>query len=231
MRAGNRSAFVLAVTMVLLLGRGLSAHRLDEVLQAARIAIAPDRASLELDMTPGIAVADGVIADIDRDRDGALSADEKRAYVARVLGAIELELDGQPLRVQPIAATFPDLDTLRRGEAAIQLQADAVLPRLYDGGHQLLFRNTHDREVSVYLANALVPQTDRIGVTAQRRDGGQSELTIEFVTRPGSAISTRMWLLGSLAGVATLAGLLTRGPRGRTFSGDGTGSIAALRSA
>ena len=213
MRARDRSAFVLAATTVVLLGSGLSAHRLDEVLQAARIAIEPDRANLELDLTPGIAVADGVIADIDRDRDGALSADEKRAYVARVLGAIVLELDGQSLRVQPIAATFPDLDTLRRGEAAIQLQADAVLPRLSDGGHRLLFRNTHDRDVSVYMANALVPQTNRIGVTAQRRDGGQRELTIDFVARPGSTTSTVTWLLGSLAGAATLVGLLTRGDR------------------
>jgi len=230
LRARNCSALVLAVTAVVLLARGLSAHRLDEVLQAARIAIEPDRATLELDLTPGIAVADGVVVDIDRDRDGSLSADEKRAYVARVLGAIVLELDDQPLRVQPIAATFPDLAALRRGDAAIQLQADAMLPPLHDGGHQLLFRNAHDRDVSVYLANALVPQSDRIGVTAQRRDGGQSELTIDFVARPGSATSTVMWLLGSIAGAAGLVGLLTRGSRRRTLGGEGTDSIAVLRS-
>ena len=53
---------------------------------------------LELDLTPGVAVADAIIADIDRDRDGALSADEKRAYVERVLDAIELRVDGQLLQ-------------------------------------------------------------------------------------------------------------------------------------
>jgi hypothetical protein len=45
-------------------GAGVSAHRLDECLQAARIAIEPDHVGLELDLTPGRAVADAIIADI-----------------------------------------------------------------------------------------------------------------------------------------------------------------------
>jgi hypothetical protein len=35
-----------------------SAHRRDEYLQAARIAVGPDRVRIELDLTPGMAVAD-----------------------------------------------------------------------------------------------------------------------------------------------------------------------------
>ena len=176
---------------------GLSAHRLDEYLQAARIDIEPDRAEVQLDLTPGVAVAEGIIADIDRDRDGLLSADEKDAYVSRVLGAVVLELDGRPLHVRPTAATFPELDAFRRGEGTIRVQSGAVLPPLADGDHQLHFRNTHDRGASVYLANALVPKSARVGVTAQRRDGDQSELTIDFVTSPGSATPVRMWLLAT----------------------------------
>ena len=44
----------------------VSAHRRDELLQAARIGIAADRIELELSLTPCIAVADDVIGAIDR---------------------------------------------------------------------------------------------------------------------------------------------------------------------
>ena len=84
MRAGSRR-LVVAFLAVMAAVNGLSAHRLDEYLQAARIDIEPDRAEVQLDLTPGVAVAEGVIADIDRDRDGVLSADEKDAYVSRVM--------------------------------------------------------------------------------------------------------------------------------------------------
>ena len=138
-----------------------------------------------------------------------------RACSARVV----LELDGRPLHVRPTAATFPELDAFRRGEGTIRVQSGAVLPPLADGDHQLHFRNTHDRGASVYLANALVPKSARVGVTAQRRDGDQSELTIDFVTSPGSATPVRIWLLATLAGAVALAGFLTRRWRARSRRG------------
>ena len=71
---------LLAVTAVIAGAPSVSAHRRDEYLQAARLAIDPGGVQLELDLTPGIALAETIIADIDRNRDGALSADEQRAY-------------------------------------------------------------------------------------------------------------------------------------------------------
>jgi hypothetical protein len=209
LRAGDRRAWLIALLTMAIAGSGVSAHRLDEYLQAARIAIEPDRADVELDLTPGIAVAEGVIAGIDRDGDGSLSAAEQRAYVARVLGAVAVDLDGRALGVQPINAAFPEPDALRRGDAAIRLQARAVLPPLAAGRHQLRFRNANDRDVGVYLANALVPVSDRIGVTAQRRDRGQTELTIDFVAA-APATSMSGWLLCGVAGLLALAWFVTR---------------------
>ena len=209
LRAGRRTAIVLALTFAFICSTGLSAHRLDEYLQAARLAIDPSRVELEVDLTPGISIADAIIAEIDRDHDGLLAADEKRAYVARVLGAMELKIDGQTLHAEPIASTFPVLDAFRRGDGTIRLQSAAALPRLSEGGHQLLFRNTHCPDVSVYLANALVPESDRIAVTAQTRDGEQHDLTIDFLVRTRPSTSSRVWLLGGIAGVLLMA-LMTR---------------------
>jgi hypothetical protein len=84
----------------------------------------------------------------------------------------------------------------------------ATLPALPAGVHQLSFRNRHDSQRSVYLANALVPESDRVAVTAQRRDGSQSELVIEY-RLDEARTSVIVWLL---AGVA-IAGLLEAGSR------------------
>src|SRR5438309_1415201 len=90
----------------------LSAHRRDEYLQASRLAIDPDQVQIELDLTPGIAVAEGVLTEIDRDASGSISAAEARAYSARVLSTIALDVDGIPLRVELVDSAFPTIDSV-----------------------------------------------------------------------------------------------------------------------
>ena len=72
------------------------AHRLDEYLQATRIALAPDNVRVEIDLTPGINVAPRVTALIDFDGDGALSPAERHAYAALVVRLTDLQIDGRP---------------------------------------------------------------------------------------------------------------------------------------
>jgi hypothetical protein len=199
--------------MAIVGGAEVSAHRLDEYLQAARLAIDPGRVQIELDLTPGIALAEAILADIDRNRDGSLSAEEQRAYGSLVLSALDLEVDGTRLPLRLDASSFPGAEAVKRGEGTIRLHAAAILPRLSIGFHQLLFRNRHHRDRSVYLANALVPESDRIAVTAQRRDGDQSELIIDYVVRAAPATSTAVLLLGSIAAATALAALLMRASR------------------
>jgi len=186
------------------MGTGVSAHRLDEYLQAARIEIGADRIELDLALTPGTAVAGAIITDIDSDRDGSLSPLEQHVYASRVLSGIDIEADGRPLAVHAIASSFPDVDAVRRGEGTIRLRSEAVLPPQLPGAHRLLFRNTHRRDVSVYLANALVPVSPRLGITAQRRDIDQRELTIDYVLDAAAARSMVALLLIAIA-AATLA--------------------------
>ncbi len=195
---------MLALTTAFVAVADVSAHRRDEYLQAARLAIDPDGVQLELDLTPGIALAEAIIADIDHNRDGALSADEQHAYGSLVLSSLQLDVDGTPVRVQLAATIFPDVEAMRRGEGTIRLQSTATLPRLSMGRHQLLFRNRHHRDRSVYLANALVPGSDDVAVTAQRRDGDQTELTIDYVLRVGPATSTDWLVLGGIAAAMVL---------------------------
>src|SRR2546426_8851335 len=111
-RASSATALLIVVAVSVAFGAGVSAHRRDEYLQATRLAIDPDRVQIELDLTPGIAVAEVVLAEIDFDADRSISAAEARAYADRVLSAIALDVDGMPLDVELVDSAFPVLDTM-----------------------------------------------------------------------------------------------------------------------
>jgi len=197
MRAHSGLHVVLALAMTVVAGTEASAHRTEDYLQAARIGVEPDRIQITLDLTPGTAVAESFLAAIDRDGDGSLSAAEQREYARQMVSAWQLDLDGRSLPTRVRASSFPDAAAVRRGEGTIRLDVEATVPDLSPGSHRLLFRNAHLAGHSAYLANALVPESDRVAVTAQRRDRDQSELIIEYTMPGGSA-------------AASLAGILSR---------------------
>ena len=210
LRASKRAALVLLATMAVAFGARVSAHRLDEFLQAVRIAVERRGVQLEMNLTPGIVVADGVIRAIDADRNGVLSQQEQQAYVGRVLSALTLRVDdSSPLHMQLTGSTFPDVAALRAGDGAISIRSKADVSRLPVGPHRLFFHNKNAAGNSVYLANALVPEDDDVAVTGQQRAGDQSQLTIEFVVRETSA-SRAQWAWIGLAGAFMLAVSLKR---------------------
>ena len=180
MRASNRLTAVLALSMTIVAGTDVSAHRTEDYLQAARIGLEPDSVLITLDLTPGIAVAESFIAALDHDGDGSLSTEEQREYAGLAVGALKVEIDERPLRPRVVSWSFPEPSAFRRGEGTIRLKIHATLPSVSAGSHRLFFRNAHLVGHSAYLANALVPESARVAVTAQRRASDQSELTIEY---------------------------------------------------
>ena len=164
---------------------------------------------IDLDLTPGIDVADGIIAMIDHDRDASLSREEQRAYASEIVGDLQITLDGAPLTLGLTSSAFPELPALHRGEGVIRLQVSATHPSLSAGADQLFFRNRHLSGQSVYLANALAPEDARISVTEQRRDPYQRELTIGYALARWSA-SLAVWLVISLPVAAFLIVRFTR---------------------
>jgi hypothetical protein len=202
----SRSSAIGALTLLLVLmsGSWTSAHRRDEYLQAARLGIDPDRVELALDLTAGIAVAEVVLSEIDLDKDGMVSVAEARAYSDRVLSAIALDVDGIPLRVELVESTFPTFDTVRKGEGTTRIQATASLPRLDDGLHHLRYRNAYRSDIGVYLANALVPASDRVIVAAQRRDVNQRDLVIDYMLSGQRTPTARRGLSVGVAGAIIL---------------------------
>src|SRR5205823_5715961 len=94
---GAMRARLAAVAALLALGATPAhAHRLDEYLQAATIAVAKDRVRLQLRLAPGVAVLSAVLAIVDTDGDGVISDAERRAYALRILRDLSLTIDGAP---------------------------------------------------------------------------------------------------------------------------------------
>jgi hypothetical protein len=187
-------------------GVGAQAHRRDEYLQAARIAVDPDVVRIELDLTAGIAVADTVIADIDRDASGDISPEEALAHAGVVRQAIGLEIDGTPIETTLAASRYPSIAAIRSGEGPIRLELVGHLPELSSGTHHLRYRNAHRADIGVYLVNALVPSSNRVAIGGQRRDIAQRDLTIDYVLgAERRAMSIRVLVVGgAVLAIATL---------------------------
>jgi hypothetical protein len=190
----SRLFVATAIVIAALFVTPASAHRRDEYLQAARIAIDPGRVEIELDLTPGITVAPDVITHLDADRDGSFTLDEARAYAARVLRDIQASVDGKPLTLTIAASRAPGIDEMLRGEGAVRFTLTAPLEPLTAGVHRLSYSNRHRPDIGVYLANALTPSSARVAVLSQARDEYQRDLVVEYVLRDGIAPS--MWGFG-----------------------------------
>lgn len=197
----------LVATFTLLGALPAGAHRLDEYLQATRLSIETARVDLEIDLTPGSAMASQVIAWIDTNHDGEISEAEGEAYARKVLGSVVLKIDGRPATIQLLETSVPQLREMLEGVGTLRLRATASFPATSAGRHQISFLNTHHTESSVYLVNALVPSNPDIRITDQRHDRAQLGLTLDYtVARHGPPPGT----LALLTGLAMAACLLLR---------------------
>jgi hypothetical protein len=166
----------------LILASDATAHRLDEYLQATRLDVARDRLALELDLTPGSSLADVVFGVIDRDADGVVSTVELEDYARAVLRDLVVDVDGISHRVNLTRAECPSWPEFRDGVGTIRVEASSATA-LAVGRHQIRFRNLHRPEISVYLANALLPASRDVAIVAQARDARQQSFELDIAVR------------------------------------------------
>ena len=196
-----KRSIALVVVLVAAFPAEGAAHRLDEYLQAARVALTPNLIRLELDLTPGANIAASVVNRIDLDRNGRFSAAEAEVYARVVLRDIGMGLDGTSLDLglQQVEISTPE--ELHDGVGTISIVAKAVVtstPAL----HRLRLRNNHDPARSVYLMNALVPETEDVVITAQSRNGRQQEFRVDYEVR--SSAWQLWWILAACGSLGTL---------------------------
>ena len=129
-----------------------------------------------------------MLAEIDRDRDGAISKNEAAAYAELLKGDLTLRVDGRKLELKLTASEFVPPAELRTGWGIIQMEFSAIHGPLAAGSHRLTLGNRHLTTMSVYLINAAQPRSATVQITSQKRNANQSASEIEFTLR-GSAFS------------------------------------------
>lgn len=198
MRAARAWGRALAAGTLLLGARPARAHRLDEYLEATTLAVGRGRIAGQLRLAPGVAVVPAVLALIDADRDGTLSAGEQRAYAARVLGEVRLAVDGDPLPLRLVDVAFPSAEAMREGRGEILIRFEAAVPG-GGGSRQLTFENRHQPRIAAYLVNALAPDDPAVRITGQRRNYEQSTYQLDY-TQAGAAVDPLAFLGASGVG-------------------------------
>jgi HupE / UreJ protein len=200
-----KTKFAFALCSFLVIRAPAIAHRLDEYLQATILSVNKTRLQASMRLLPGIAVFPAVFASIDTNSDGVLSESEQRSYAARVLADLSLTADGHPLRPQSISVHFPSIELLKAGLGEIQIEFRADLPA--GGSHRrIILENHHQRRISVYLVNCLVPQDRDIHVVGQQRNENQSLYQVEYVNAAAGSDPSLAWYsrfrtaLGNLGG-------------------------------
>ena len=119
-----------------------SAHPVDEVVQGAYLMVAPGRLRLQLEITPGPAVAATVLRVLDADGDHVFSRAERRAFAERVLRQAALSIDGRSVSWRFDQIGVPAYAIVEQQAGTIQLFADA--PLVADGKpRRLVFLNAY----------------------------------------------------------------------------------------
>ena len=182
------------------------AHRLDECLQATIVAIEPAELRLRINVTPGAAVAEPVIALIDRDRDGVISADEAAAYAESLRRDLAVRVDKRDVEL-----TLADCDAaapvdLRMGSGIIRVELTGQIGPLAPGNHSVTLENRHLAPASVYLVNAAAPRSHAIRIIRQVRNDSQSLGDIQFTFEPAARFSSPVGLGVSVATVGAVLG-------------------------
>jgi hypothetical protein len=183
-RCPHRADLRLLLLALLAFPSAVFAHRLDEYLQATIVVIEPDRVRLQINLTPGVAVAEQVLALIDHNRDGIISTNEAAAYSELVKRDLIVRLDQRDIKLQLTTSFFPGPAELRTGWGFIQIEFSAIPGRLVAGAHTLTWENRHLPSVSVYLLNAAQPASGSVQIIKQTRNEIQSTGEIEFTFQP-----------------------------------------------
>jgi len=157
-----------------------SAHVLDQYLQVAQIALAPDGVRVELRLIPGVEVAERIGALMDTDSDGQITTAEEQAYARRVLQDLQLAVNNVNTSLSLTDVQFPTRQEMREGWGTIRLTFEATTQLGAAAQQQVYFRNNHWPELGVYLVNALVPTANEIKISGQERDPLQRELRLHF---------------------------------------------------
>ena len=210
--------------VVLAVASGARAHTLDEYVQALRVSVDGPQLTIHLDLTPGANIAAQIIQRADSDGDGRFSPLEAEAYGRAVIADLSVALDEAAVAPSLVRVEMPVADELRSGQGVIRVQATAP-GTTATGPHRLHVRNEHMPALSVYLANALMPEAKSTRILRQTRDQRQQTYWLEYETGR-SPVMTVAWLLSAMAGIAGLVWMRAGKASGASRASRASGAVS-----
>ncbi len=179
-----KAKLIVVAGMMLWPGAAALAHRLDEYLQATILSVEKDHVDASMRLVPGVSVFSIVLASIDTNGDGVISAVEQRTYVESVLRELSVTVDGKGRKPALISWKFPATEEMKEGLGVIEIDFKVDLP---PGGPErsITLENHHQNEISAYLVNCLVPHDRSIRVLRQRRNETQSFYQLDYAQSGG----------------------------------------------
>jgi len=197
---------VMLGTLILPAGPA-AAHSLDAYLQAAYLTLTPSAITVELDLSPGVLIAPGVLTALDSDGNHQVTDAEARSHLEQFLQNVELRVDDQS---QPLALTKIDVPPYRTIQAGYgTLRAFATTPTTAPaatGVHRIFFRNGSADGTAAYQVNAFVAKGTPIVLGTQDRSSTQQQTTVSYRV-DASAAGTRQSSVGQARATAGRSGL------------------------
>ncbi len=166
------------------------AHPLDQYLLYSYITVSPTQIVVELDMSPGVLIAPGLLPGIDANGDQQISDAEGQAYVSIVLPNFVLQVDGKPLSLTLTKVYMPDYLTTQAGYGTIRVFTVATLAGGMTGTHTIYFMNNFAPKGAAYQVNAFVDKSVPITLGKQNRDSIYQSLTVDYTIGSANQAST-----------------------------------------
>ncbi|MEZ4624132.1 MAG: hypothetical protein R2843_04940 [Thermomicrobiales bacterium] len=116
----------LFVSAMFLLPTGTSAHPLDQYVQMTYITVEPTEIVVELYITPGVLIAPDVLAELDANGDEVISEAESYAYIAPMVDALQLTVDGEPVTLALTSIDMPAYLNIQTGYGEITITTSAA---------------------------------------------------------------------------------------------------------
>lgn len=183
MRPSHRVGAVYAAILLACVAtpNALKAHALGAYMQATYLSLSQSDLQLELVLSPGLAVSEGVIRHIDTDSDGVFSLAEQSTYIREVIRDLTWSLNGRSLPLSLTSSSWPTTGQVREGTGRLVLQFRVPAPRFREGIQHLSVENRHTPVESAYLVNSFATPAG-VRIISQHRDWNQKGLVLEFTT-------------------------------------------------
>lgn len=114
----------------------------DASYQISSVLVARDHVRVSLYTIPGTGLAEGVVAFLDGNRDGAFSPAEDKAYAARAFRDVRLKVDGKATKPRLIRVNNTTPREIRGGLGSVEVVFYVDVPERL-GRHTVVWENRH----------------------------------------------------------------------------------------